>query len=89
MEQKINITLKKIIEITKGSFAGSAESLESKISSITIDSRSKKQSDLYIAIIGKSHDGNQFTEEALNNGIKFAIISNPAFHSKTFLRAPQ
>ena len=82
MEQKINITLKKIIEITKGSFSGSAESLESKISSITIDSRSEKQSDLYIAIIGKSHDGNQFTEEALNNGIKFAIISNPAFHSK-------
>ena len=57
MEQKINITLKKIIEITKGSFAGSAESLESKISSITIDSRSEKQSDLYIAIIGKSGIG--------------------------------
>jgi UDP-N-acetylmuramoyl-tripeptide--D-alanyl-D-alanine ligase len=82
LEQKINITLKEIIEITKGSFIGPAESLDTKISTITIDSRSHKQCDLYIAILGKEHDGNQFIEEVLNNGIKFAIISNPIFHSQ-------
>ena len=82
LEQKINITLKEIIEITKGSFIGPAESLDTKISTITIDSRSHKQCGLYIAILGKEHDGNQFIEEVLNNGIKFAIISNPIFHSQ-------
>ena len=82
LEQKINITLKKIIEVTKGSFIGPVESLETKISSITIDSRSEKKSDLYIAIIGKKHDGNKFTEEALSNNIQFAIISNPSFQTK-------
>ena len=82
LEQKINITLKKIIEITKGSFIGPVESLKSKISTITIDSRTEKKCDLYIAIMGKNHDGNQFTKEALSNDIKFAIISNPIFQSE-------
>ena len=81
LEQKINITLKKIIEITKGSFLGSEKSLEYEISSITIDSRTAKQSDLYIAIVGKNQDGNKFAEEAINKGVKFVIISNPLFHS--------
>ncbi|MFL2980636.1 MAG: UDP-N-acetylmuramoyl-tripeptide--D-alanyl-D-alanine ligase [Methylophilaceae bacterium] len=82
----MNISLKKIIEITKGSFLGPKKSLEKIISSITIDSRSLKKSDLFISIVGKNFDGNQFTKEALNNGSKFAIISNPEFHSnKTIL----
>ena len=82
LEQKINITLKEIIEITKGSFIGPAESLDTKISTITIDSRNEKKCDLYIAIIGKTYDGNQFIKEVLSNGTKFAIISNSEFHSK-------
>ena len=82
LEQQINITLKKIIEITKGSFIGPTESLGINISTITIDSRSEKKTDLYIAIIGENHDGNKFTEEALNNNIRFAIISDPIFQSK-------
>jgi len=82
LDQKINITLKKIIEVTNGTFNGPVESLERKVSTITIDSKNEKKCDLYIAIIGKKHDGNQFTEEAFSNGIKFAIISNPILHSK-------
>ena len=78
----INITLKKIIELTKGSFIGPVESLKTKVSTITIDSRNEKKGDLYIAIIGKKHDGNKFIKEALSNGVKFAIISNPEYHSK-------
>ena len=86
LELKISITLKKIIEITKGSFAGQLESLDQKISSITINSRDAGQFDLYIAVIGKNHDGNKFTTEVLNNGTKFAIVSNPLFHrEKTIL----
>ena len=61
---------------------GQKESLENEISSITIDSRTSKKVDLYIAIIGKNHDGNQFTQEVLDNGIKFAIVSDSAFHSE-------
>ena len=82
MEQKINIKLKKIIDITKGSFSGQLKSLESEISSISIDSRNIEQFDLYIAIAGRNHDGNKFTKQALNNGAKFAIVSNPLFHSE-------
>ena len=61
---------------------GQKKSLENEISSITIDSRTSKKADLYIAIIGKNHDGNQFTQEVLDNGIKFAIVSDSAFHSE-------
>jgi UDP-N-acetylmuramoyl-tripeptide--D-alanyl-D-alanine ligase len=82
LEQKINIKLKKIIDITKGSFSGQLKSLESEISSISIDSRNIEQFDLYIAIAGRNHDGNKFTKQALNNGAKFAIVSNPLFHSE-------
>ena len=98
MEKKINISFKKIIEITEGSFIGNAKDSEYKqnnegvnkkeflISTITIDSRTSKKADLYIAIEGKNYDGNQFTKEALNNGAKFAIISDPKFQSdKTIL----
>ena len=56
--------------------------MDIKIATITIDSRSEKKSDLYIAIIGKNHDGNKFTEEAFNNDVQFAIISDPIFQSK-------
>jgi len=60
--------------------------LSDKINSISIDSRDANKFDLYIAIVGKNHDGNKFTKEVLNNGAKFAIISNPFFHSeKTIL----
>tara|TARA_B110000003_G_scaffold75775_1_gene77370 strand:- start:3569 stop:4963 length:1395 start_codon:yes stop_codon:yes gene_type:complete len=98
LEKKINISFKKIIEITEGSFIGNAKDSEYKqnnegvnkkevlISTITIDSRTSKKADLYIAIEGKNYDGNQFTKEALNNGAKFAIISDPKFQSdKTIL----
>ena len=81
MEQKINITLEEIIKITNGSYRGPIESLKKKISSLTIDSRTSKQSDLYIAIEGKKHDGNQFTKDVLEKGVKFAIISNSNFQS--------
>jgi len=82
LEQKVNITLKKIIEITKGSYAGESSDLDSEIKSITINSRDTEQCDLYIAIIGKNHDGNKYIKEALNNGAKFAIASNHLFHTK-------
>ena len=60
--------------------------MSDKINSISIDSRDANKFDLYIAIVGKNHDGNKFTKEVLNNGAKFAIISNPFFHSeKTIL----
>ncbi|MDB4040609.1 UDP-N-acetylmuramoyl-tripeptide--D-alanyl-D-alanine ligase [Methylophilaceae bacterium] len=84
--KKISITLKKIIEITKGSFAGPLESLDIEISSISIDSRDRDPSDLYIALIGKNHDGNKFTKEVLKKGAKFAIISDNLFQTeKTIL----
>ena len=82
MGQKINITLKKIIEITGGSFDGQSESLEVNITSITIDSRNIEGFDLYIAIVGSKHDGNKFIKDVLKKGIKFAIVSNPLLHSK-------
>ena len=75
MGQKINITLKKIIEITGCSFDGQSESLEVNITSITIDSRNIEGFDLYIAIVGSKHDGNKFIKDALKKGIKFAIVS--------------
>ena len=46
-----------------------------KVTGISIDSRSIKQNDLFIAIKGQNYDGHDFLEKALQNGASGVIVS--------------
>ena len=47
-----------------------------KITGISIDTRSIKKNDLFIAIKGKNYDGHNFLEKALEKGASGVIVSN-------------
>ena len=52
-----------------------------KFTGISLDSRSCKRGDLFLSINGENQNGNQFINEAINNGAKI-IISNLNFQGK-------
>ena len=43
---------------------------------VDIDSRSIRDGSMFFAIKGDNFDGNQFAQEALNKGAKFAVIDS-------------
>ena len=54
---------------------------------VDIDSRSVRNGSMFFAIKGENYDGNQFAEEALSKGAKFAVVdSNSIFNSSKILR---
>ena len=65
------MNLSKLAEISEGQLFGEVTSIDS----FSIDSRTLKQNDLYIALEGKNYDGAQFIPEAINKGA-VGIISN-------------
>ena len=50
-----------------------------KGSSISIDSRTIKRGDIYIAINGENFNGNTFAANAIKNGAKYAIVDEEAY----------
>jgi UDP-N-acetylmuramoyl-tripeptide--D-alanyl-D-alanine ligase len=44
---------------------------------VSIDSRTVKSGDLFIALIGENHDGHRFVADALQRGAVAAIVSKP------------
>ncbi|HNW21130.1 MAG TPA: Mur ligase domain-containing protein, partial [Bacteroidales bacterium] len=42
---------------------------------ISIDSRSTKNGQIFLAIKGENNDGNAYVEDALNNGAKYCITN--------------
>ena len=65
------------MKIVEGKFNGPEKALEDTIFSISIDSRTINKDDLYIAIEGVNFDGNHFVKNAMKNGAKFSIVSDP------------
>ena len=61
----MKLTVKKILEITKGQLITGDENLE--IESYSKDTRTIKKNDCYIGIIGETFDGNLFWEDAKEN----------------------
>jgi len=49
----------------------------SKIKTISTDSRTAGQGDLFIAIIGEKFDGHDFVADVIARGAEFAIVSRP------------
>ena len=56
------MNLSKLAEISEGRLFGEVTSIDS----FSIDTRTIKQNDLYIALEGKNYDGAQFIPEAIN-----------------------
>ncbi len=62
-----------IQEATKGIFLFEDETLA--FSGVSIDSRKISINDLFVAIKGNVHDGHDFIEDVLGNGIRGLVIN--------------
>jgi len=62
--------------------------LYKSVTSVSIDTRSLKKKSLYVAIKGKSFDGHNYIEEAVNKGACAVLISNRKLNSVTDLDIP-
>ncbi|MBU0600151.1 UDP-N-acetylmuramoyl-tripeptide--D-alanyl-D-alanine ligase, partial [bacterium] len=67
------ISVKEIIQITKGELKFGKEDLQ--IHDISTDSKAIKKGSLFLAIKGKHFDGHDFIQEAFLKGAAGAIIS--------------
>jgi len=47
---------------------------------VTIDSRSCKKDDFFIALTGENFDGNIYAQKALDQGCSYALIDNPDYY---------
>lgn len=75
-----NLSIKNIIEVTKGKLiVGNEENVCKKYSK---DTRTIKKGDCYIGIKGEKFDGNKFWETALENGADTVIIQGVNFKEK-------
>ncbi|NQW34844.1 MAG: hypothetical protein HQ470_03440, partial [Methylophilales bacterium] len=72
----ISLTLRDLASIAELSFNSSMVNEGMIISSFSIDSRTLKKGDAYIAIEGTQFDGNNFIQEAIDKGASMAFTSN-------------
>jgi len=70
----IELTIDEILKSTGGSLVNGSE--EKRISGISIDSRTIKPGELFIALNGENHKGADFIEEALKKGAVGYIVEN-------------
>ena len=52
---------------------------------VDIDSRSIRDGSIFFGIQGNNFDGNQFAEEALTKGAKFAVVDSDSILFNTLL----
>ena len=72
-----NLTVKDILNRTKGELIIGNENLECK--SFSRDTRKLKKGDVYIGIKGETFDGSKFWRQALENGASCVIVENIDF----------
>ncbi|MCI8760931.1 MAG: UDP-N-acetylmuramoyl-tripeptide--D-alanyl-D-alanine ligase [Clostridia bacterium] len=75
-----NLTLKEIIEVTKGELIQG--NLETICQNFSKDTRTIQKGDTYIAIKGEKFDGNLFWKQALEKGANCIIVSEISYHPK-------
>ena len=69
--------LKEIVKAIKGKLLYGNPYL--RVNGISIDSRTIKRGELFIAIKGNRFDGHNFIQQAINKGTKAIIIQDPSF----------
>ncbi|MCS7190844.1 MAG: Mur ligase domain-containing protein, partial [Fimbriimonadales bacterium] len=52
---------------------------DAEITGITVDSRKVRPGDLFVAIVGRTHDGHQFIEDAIARGA-VAVVAQGSPH---------
>lgn len=52
---------------------------------IKVDSRKVKEGDIFVAIKGINHDGNDYIEEAIQNGAKTVVVENGLYSVDTLI----
>ena len=67
------ISLKEIAEVTRGNMVSGDQ--EHFITGVSTDSRTASEKDLFIALIGETHDGHEFLKSAFDNGCRTFMIS--------------
>ena len=67
------ISLKEIAEVTRGNMVSGDQ--EHFITGVSTDSRTASGKDLFIALIGETHDGHEFLKSAFDNGCRTFMIS--------------
>ena len=75
-----NLTIKNIIEVTKGKLIVGNE--EDICKTYSKDTRTIKKGDCYIGIKGEKFDGSKFWETALENGAETVIVQDVDFAEK-------
>lgn len=75
-----NLSIKNIIEVTKGKLIVGNE--ENVCKTYSKDTRTIKNGDCYIGIKGEKFDGNKFWETALENGADTVIVQGVNFKGK-------
>lgn len=75
-----NLTIKQIVEVTKGELIQGE--LEAICQNFSKDTRTIQKGDTYIAIKGEKFDGNLFWKQALEKGASCVIVSDLTYESK-------
>lgn len=75
-----NLTVKEIIEVTKGELIQGNPNLICK--NFSKDTRTIQKGDTYIAIKGEKFDGNLFWKQALEKGADCVIVSDIQYEEK-------
>lgn len=81
------ISLKELIKITDGKLISGRKDI--KFQKISIDTRTLKKGEIFLAIKGQNFDGHSFLKEAIEKGAKGLIVSKvPAFISNASFEIP-
>lgn len=75
-----NLTIKEIIEVTKGELIQGNQDFICK--NFSKDTRTIQKGDTYIAIKGEKFDGNVFWKQALEKGADCVIVSDIQYEEK-------
>ena len=81
----IPISTRQLISTINGKFRGKKFDNEDFVGNFSIDTRTLKNDDIFIAIIGDRFDGNDFIEEAFKKGASFVISSRPNINNEQIL----
>ena len=76
MRERLPVTLGDIAEVVGGRLVSGAA--RTPVDGFSIDSRSLRRGDLFIAIRGDRFDGHTFVADALGRGACGAMVSDPA-----------
>lgn len=78
------LRIKEVLQATGGELLGGSG--ESEVGGVAIDSRTVRPGELFVCIIGQSHDGHRFAVEAVRRGAAALLISSPAAYRDALLQ---